>query len=154
MHMDETKNEGAAAFDAGALTESLLSEEPAEEQAQQEQQESEEDARVKALNDGLTTLFEDGWTKEELLAFSKDAKAREDIQKNGKTLRQAARAYEKRLREGAAEKGGKRGVPTVRSASGAGAKGYDRIADMSDREFDEFFAKSMSDAMSGKKIKL
>lgn len=159
--MDETTNNSATsssaeAFDAGALAESLLTEPPAQQEESTEQaQESnpQADARTRAM-DALKTLAEDGWTAEELLAFSSDEKAREDVTKNGKTVRQAARAYEKRLREGTGEKGAKRGVPTVRSASGAGTAGHDRIAEMSDREFDEFFAKSMSDAMSGKKIRL
>lgn len=160
--MDETTNNSSAtsssaeAFDAGALAESLLTEPPAQQEESTEQaQESnpQADARTRAM-DALKTLAEDGWTAEELLAFSSDEKAREDVTKNGKTVRQAARAYEKRLREGTGEKGAKRGVPTVKSASGAGTAGHDRIAEMSDREFDEFFAKSMSDAMSGKKIRL
>ena len=160
--MDETTNNSSAtsssaeAFDAGALAENLLTEPPAqqEESAEQAQESNPQaDARTLAM-DALKTLVEDGWTAEELMAFSSDEKAREDVTKNGKTVRQAARAYEKRLREGGGDKGAKRGVPTVKSASGAGASGHDRIAEMSDREFDEFFAKSMSDAMSGKKIRL
>lgn len=160
--MDETTNNSATssssaeAFDAGAIAESLLTEPPAQQEENTEQaQESnpQADARTRAM-DALKTLAEDGWTAEELLAFSSDEKAREDVTKNGKTVRQAARAYEKRLREGGGDKGAKRGVPTVRSASGAGTAGHDRIAEMSDREFDEFFARSMSDAMSGKKIRL
>ncbi len=162
--MDETTNNSSAtsssteAFDAGALAENLFTEAPAQqEEAKDQESNPQAEARTLAM-DALKTLAEDGWTAEELQAFSSDEKAREDVQKNGKTVRQAARAYEKRLREGGGDKGGdkgaKRGVPTVRSASGAGASGHDRIAEMSDREFDEFFAKSMSDAMSGKKIRL
>lgn len=158
--MDETTNNSSAtsssaeAFDAGALAENLFTEAPAQqEEAKDQESNPQAEARTLAM-DALKTLAEDGWTAEELQAFSSDEKAREDVQKNGKTVRQAARAYEKRLREGGGDKGVKRGVPTVRSASGAGASGHDRIAEMSDREFDEFFAKSMSDAMSGKKIRL
>lgn len=157
--MDENTNQGSPEFDAGAAVENLLAEQPAVEETQEEQAEelSPEEARKAEINEGINTLIEDGWTAEEILAFSQDAGAQEDIQKNGKTVRQAARAYERRLRQaGNAEQkpAAKRGVPTVKSASGNGAGGRDQIAEMSDKEFDAFYKQAMADSLAGKKRRL
>ena len=91
------------------------------------------------------------------MEFSSDAQVREDIQKNGKTVRQAARAYERRMREAAKQtedKPAKRGVPTVRTASNTGAGGPDQIASMSDKEFEAFYKQAMADSLAGKKRRL
>lgn len=155
--MDENTNN--AQFDAGTAVENLLMEQPVVEETQEQAEEpSPEEARKAEINEGISTLVEDGWTPEEILAFSQDAGAQEDIQKNGKTVRQAARAYERRLRqaEKAAEQkpATKRGVPTVKTASGNGAGGRDVIAEMNDKEFDAFYKQAMADALSGKKRRL
>lgn len=155
--MDDTQN----TVDTGVLTDALLAEdapEQTEEQAdeQQTEEQSPEEARKAALRDGLDTLFEDGWTAEELEEFSKDAQVREDIQKNGKTVRQAARAYERRLRaaQKTEDKPAKRGVPTMKTASNTGASGPNQIADMSDKEFEAFYKQAMADSLAGKKRRL
>lgn len=155
--MDDNQN----TVDTGMLTDALLTEdapEQVEQQAdeQQTEEQSPEEARKAALSDGLNTLFEDGWTAEELEEFSRDAQVREDIQKNGKTVRQAARAYERRLRsaEKAEAKSAKHGVPTTRTASNTGAGGRNQIAEMSDREFDAYYRQVMEDSLSGKKHRL
>ena len=154
----ETAADTGATFDASAAMESLLAEPTQTEDAQQEQTEevSPEQAQRNALSEGLNTLYEDGWTNEELLEFSQDATVREDIQKNGKTVRQAARAYLRRqsAAQKTEEKSGKRGVPTMRSASNTGAGGRDQIAEMSDKEFDKFYRQVMSDSLAGKKHRL
>lgn len=155
--MDDNQN----TVDTGMLTDALLAEDTPDQNEQQDEQQDEqlspEEARKVALSDGLNTLFEDGWTAEELEEFSKDAQVREDIQKNGKTVRQAARAYERRLRAAGnadAKSAGKRGVPTVKTASGDGPGGRDKIAEMSDKEFDAFYRQAMADSLAGKKRRL
>ena len=155
--MDDNQN----TVDTGMLTDALLAEGAPDQNEQQDEQQDEqlspEEARKAALSDGLNTLFEDGWTAEELEEFSKDAQVREDIQKNGKTVRQAARAYERRLRatgNADAKSAGKRGVPTVKSASGDGPGGLDKIAEMSDKEFEAFYKQAMADSLAGKKRRL
>lgn len=148
--------ETAPQFDAGAAADSLLAE---QEQPQQEEQQTEEltpeEARKAELSAGLNSLLEDEWTQEEILAFSQDALVREDIQKNGKTVRQAARAYLRRQATVQEEpKPAKRGVPVVRNASNSGSAGRDQIAEMSDKEFEAFYKQAMSDSLAGKKRRL
>lgn len=143
-------------FDASVAMENLLAEpEVAQEQAQTEEV-SPEQAQRNTLTEGLNTLYEDGWSAEELLEFSQDATVREDIQKNGKTVRQAARAFLRRQNAAAKaeEKSGKRGVPTVRTASNTGAGARNQVAEMSDAEFDKFYRQVMDDSLSGKKHRL
>ena len=157
--MDENTNQSVE-FDAGTAVENLLTEQPVTDEAQEPEQTEElspEEARKAEINAGINTLVEDGWTAEEILAFSQDAGAQEDIQKNGKTMRQAARAYERRLRSAGnadAKSASKRGVPTVKSASGDGPGGRDKIAEMSDKEFDAFYRQAMADSLAGKKRRL
>lgn len=156
--MPENENiETAPQFDAGAAAESLLAEQEQQEQQEQQTEElSPEEARKAEVSAGLNSLLEDEWTQEEILAFSQDALVREDIQKNGKTVRQAARAYLRRQAAAPQEehKGGKRGVPVVRNASNSGSAGRDQIAEMSDKEFEAFYKQAMSDSLAGKKRRL
>lgn len=157
--MEENANmadAGENEIDVGAITENLLTENAEQEPEQQAEEPSAEEARKAEMSDGLHKLYDVGWTVEELEAFSQDAQAREDIQKNGKTILQAARAYERRLRtaDKAEAKPAKRGVPTMRTASNSGASGHDQIAEMSDKEFDAFYKQAMSDSLAGKKRRL
>lgn len=153
--MPENENVAAAEFNAETAMDNLLAEASSEEvQQEQTEEQSPEDARKAALSEGLNTLFEDGWTPEELMEFSQDAGVREDIQKNGKTVRQAARAYERRMREAAKQtetQSAKRGVPTVRTASTSGANEPNKYEEMSDKEFEAFYKQAMSDSLAGKK---
>jgi hypothetical protein len=159
MRMDENTNTadtGNITPDTATLTDQLLAETEQEQVEEQTEEQSPEEARKEQLNQQLNTLIEDGWTAEELEAFSQDAQVREDIQKNGKTVRQAARAYERRLRaaEKAETKPAKHGVPTTRTASNTGAGGRNQIAEMSDKEFDAYYRQVMEDSLSGKKHRL
>jgi hypothetical protein len=100
----------------------------------------------------IETLREDGWTDQELQALATDEGVL-DAMRNGKTLRQAARAYEKAQRQPAAREQ-KRAVPTVRGAASAGDRdisGY--IQDMSPEEFRKFQKRVHDMQMEGRSVR-
>ncbi len=117
------------------------------------------DDRRAELTRGLTALAEDGWTAEELTAFSQDGQAVRDIAE-GRSLESAALRYMRRARS-AGEMGratftpGRRaGVPTMRSAGAGETDVGNPIARMSDREFDAFYANAMAKAMTGARVRI
>lgn len=55
-------------------------------------EEAKGDERLEAYRKGILSLAEDGWTTDEIRAFSQDGKVRENLAR-GMTLRQAAHAY-------------------------------------------------------------
>ena len=114
-----------------------------------------EDAQKQAITQGIQSLFEDGWTSDELRAFSMDATVREDIAA-GRSVRQAATAYLRRGRsaqeQAPAGANTRRGVPTLRSQATAPTRDRSAIDDMTDAEFAEFSERAMEAAMSGKRV--
>jgi hypothetical protein len=153
----EEATENAPAIDSEALFENLTSEEPAQhetpaEESSDQQEPGPEEARKSSIQSGIQALFEDGWTAEELTAFSQDAQVRADIAA-GKDVLRAANAYSRRQQVKPMAQA-KRGVPTVTTAATAGVKDSNRIADMSDKEFDEFSRRATEAAMAGKKVKI
>ena len=168
--MDQTENQVAVQdmviedvveetteVNAEELFENLTSEEEPEVQQEEEPvQETElspEEAHKKSITDGIQSLWDDGWTGDELKAFSTDRQAREDIA-NGKTVRQAATAYMRRMRGvPTAEKvATKKGVPTVQASATSGAPNVNRVAEMSDKEFAEFSERAIRAAKDGKRV--
>lgn len=98
----------------------------------------------------IATLKEDGWTDEELQALAVDEGVLEDM-RNGKTLRQAARAYEKAQRTTRQQK---RAVPTVKGGSSASVGDYSNyISSMSDAQFREFQERVHGLQSSGRPVK-
>ena len=160
MQIEEDTGTAEQVIDSEALIESLTSEQteeqteqPAEEQPAEEEQASPEQAQRNAIQSGITALYEDGWTEDELTAFSKDAKARADI-KAGKDFMRVANAYLMRQMQAEKPAGGKRGVGTIKSATTAGVNNGNRIEDMTDKQFEEFSRRAYEAAMSGKKVKM
>lgn len=113
--------------------------------------------QVEALKSGMKSLIEDGWTQEELEAFVADETVREDIA-GGKTVRQAARAFERRAHtppEPAAKAERKRAVPTIKSAGlPDDAAGENYIKEMTSEQFAAFRAKVQKARMQGKQVRL
>lgn len=116
--------------------------------------------RREALLHGLKALAEDGWTSEELAAFSRDEGAARDIA-GGKSLETAALRYMRRMAAGRTTgnraagnraTAGRAGVPTMRAASAGEPDAGNPIARMSDREFDAFYARAMEKAMTGARV--
>lgn len=132
----------------------------AEEQAEgtpgEETQEepSPEEARRNAIVSGLTALQEEGWTHDELDAFTKDATVHADIAA-GKSVERAAMAYLRRSKTSAqtTKAPAKKGVPTVQSATGAARKTGSRISEMSDKEFDELSKRARQAMLDGKEVR-
>lgn len=160
MQIEEDTGTAEQVIDSEALIESLTSEQteeqpeqPTEEQPAEEEQVSPEQAQRNAIQSGITALYEDGWTEDELTAFSKDAKARADI-KAGKDFMRVANAYLMRQMQAEKPAGGKRGVGTIKSATTAGVNNSNRIEDMTDKQFEEFSRRAYEAAMSGKKVKM
>ena len=114
-----------------------------------------EDAQKQAITQGIQSLFEDGWTSDELRAFSMDPTVREDIAA-GRSVRQAATAYMRRGRSAQeqppAGANTRRGVPTLRSQATAPTRDRSAIDDMTDAEFAAFSERAMEAAMSGKRV--
>jgi hypothetical protein len=138
-------------IDAESIMNQLTSDEPpAQEEQEEEEPEQEDEDPGAAIKSGIIALFEDGWTQEELEAFSNDPQARADI-KAGKDVIRAAMAYTRRAK--AAAKPAKKGVPTFRNAATAGAKETNKIETMSDEEFARFSDRMYEEAMSGKRIR-
>ena len=160
MQIEEETGSAEQVIDSEALIDSLTSEQteeqteqPAEEQPAEEEQASPEQVQRNAIQSGITALYEDGWTEDELTAFSKDAKARADI-KAGKDFMRVANAYLMRQMQAEKPAGGKRGVGTIKSATTAGVNNGNRIEDMTDKQFEEFSRRAYEAAMSGKKVKM
>lgn len=117
-----------------------------------------EDAQKQAITQGIQSLFEDGWTSDELRAFSMDPTVREDIAA-GRSVRQAATAYMRRGRSAVPDRsaapeaaGNRRGVPTLRSQATAPTRDRSAIEAMTDEEFAAFSERAMEAAMSGKRV--
>lgn len=116
--------------------------------------ESAQPDRQKEFADAIATLRDDGWDDAELQALVTDKTVLEDI-RGGKTLRQAARAYEKRQNAPAAPTR-KRAVPTVRGSSGGagGDTNAEMIANMSDAEFRQYKERIHALQMQGKYVSI
>lgn len=113
--------------------------------------------QVETIKAGMRSLIEDGWTQEELTAFVSDETVREDIAA-GKTVRQAARAYERRERqatETAQKPERKRAVPATKSSGlAAEATSGNYIEEMTPEQFAAFRAKVRSAQMQGRQVRL
>lgn len=106
------------------------------------------DTRAEQMRNDLRTLAEDGWTGEMLQAFTTDATVIEAIE-DGMTVRQAAMQY---LRRGQTQQPTKKAVPTMRMATSSAPPDEDRIANMSDKEFEAFQKRAREALYEGKKV--
>lgn len=125
-------------------------EEQPEEAPAPEPELSEEEMRKQAITNGIQMLFEDGWTPEELTAFSNDKTVRADIAA-GKDVVRAAMAYERRQRN-SAKPAAKKSVPTLRASATSGAKDMSAIDEMTDAQFDEFSKRAKEAMLAGKLV--
>lgn len=125
--------------------------EPQNEPEAQEQQD--EDGDENPYASGLQTLYEDGWTEENIAALISDPTSLRDIQ-GGKTVRQAAFAFMHRQMQGTQSKPAKKSVPTFRNPATSGAKAPNKIEAMSDEEFARFSDRMYEEAMAGKRIRI
>jgi len=99
----------------------------------------------------IDSLCEDGWTLGQLQAFAQDEEAQRALAE-GKTARQAATAYLMR-RGGAIARGGRHGVPALRTAAG-GVPRTHAIDRMSSSEFARFSDGLYERLLRGERIEL
>lgn len=109
---------------------------------------------VEAYKRGIEQLIEDGWTREELTGLVSDEAVRADLAA-GATLRKAAKAFLTRSRQSTGQTAGRRtSVPTARNTAAGTEPESERIAQMSDAEFDRFSKRARQAMMEGKHIRL
>ena len=126
-------------------------------------EEAKGDERLEAYRKGILSLAEDGWTTDEIRAFSQDGKVRENLS-HGMTLRQAAHAYlvagrgekpkeepEEKPEEKPAAR--RRAVPTARQTAMGASDAGNMIANMTDEQFREFSKRAEEAMMAGKKVR-
>lgn len=109
-----------------------------------------EDSRSEQMRSDIRTLVADGWTSEMLQAFTTDADTIAKIEE-GMTVRQAATAYLLRGQT-ASKQAARKGVPTIRTATASAAPDEDRIASMSDADFDRLAKRAREAAYAGKRV--
>lgn len=135
---------------APAEQEEEQQEEPEANEPEQEPELSEEEQQKKVITDGLQELFDDGWSSDELLAFSKDKTVREQIAA-GKSFMRVVAAYERRQRS-ASKPATKKSPPTIRTATTTGASEVSEISKMTDAQFDEFSRRAKAALLEGKLV--
>lgn len=151
----ENQQESGVEVAAEQLMQNIAgAEEPAQEEEQEtqptEEEQTEETTDSNPYAAGLQTLFEDGWTQENIAALITDPTALKEM-RDGKTVRQAAFAFLQRSH--AAEKpAAKKSVPTFRSAATSGAKETNKIDSMTSEEFAEFSRRAKEAMMDGKLV--
>ena len=106
---------------------------------------------MEAISAQMRGMIEDGWTTQEMQELVSDEAVQADIA-DGKTLRQAARAYERRQQ--AQQKQGKRAVRTARSTAAGESPEPDPIRAIPDDRFDDFMEDLRRRAMRGEKVKI
>lgn len=136
--------------DAGEVTAAQLGENMAQEMNAAVEAQEEQESRMEEIREGVGELFEDGWTAQELTAFSQSPAAQEMIAK-GASVARAACAY---LRAQGAVHAKKRGVPTAKMIAAGGGEKANPIETMTDEEFDAFARKARHAMMSGKKVRI
>ena len=109
--------------------------------------------REAEITSGLNSLIDDGWTMEELRAFSGDEQVKQDVN-SGMSIRKAAKAY---LQREAAPKETtpvkRRSVPTAKTAGTGNVPEENRIENMTDAEFARFSDRAQEMMMEGKRVR-
>ena len=109
--------------------------------------------REAEITSGLNSLIDDGWTMEELRAFSGDEQVKQDVN-SGMSIRKAAKAY---LQREAAPKEAtpskRRSVPTAKTAGAGNVPEENKIENMTDAEFARFSDRAQEMMMEGKRVR-
>lgn len=119
---------------------------------EREKAQSAQPATSNELVTGIQGLIEDGWTREMLSDFVRDEIVQEQINEEGVSVRKAAFAYLNRAR--GQQTASKKSVPTLRTATAAGARDVDRIEEMTPDEFKAFRKRVETALANGKKVRL
>ena len=118
--------------------------------AHEDKAQSAQGDQVRAYTEGITNLYDMGWTQEEVAALIADPEALRDI-RDGKTVGQAAHAFMKR-QNSAQKPAPRRSVPTVKTASGTPKGGGSRIKEMSKEDFRKLSERAERAMLDGKNV--
>lgn len=122
-------------------------------EAQEMAKAPEPDPRVAELSREMKEMLERGWTPEDVKALVSDNAVREDID-NGRTLWQAARAYERRQAVAGEAQSKKRAVRTARQSAAGDSPDIDLIKSIPDDKFDAFMDGLRKRAMRGERVRI
>ena len=121
-----------------------------DEGAQEDKAQPAQDDQVRTYTEGITNLYDMGWTQEEVAALIADPEALRDI-RDGKTVGQAAHAFMKR-QNSAQKPAPRRSVPTVKTAAGTPKGGGSRIKEMSKEDFRKLSERAERAMLDGKNV--
>ena len=150
MNVEETQEQSAEVSAAELMQESGAQDKQAE-GAQEDKAQPAQDDQVRAYTEGITNLYDMGWTQEEVAALIADPEALRDI-RDGKTVGQAAHAFMKRQQSAAQKPAPRRSVPTVKTAGGAARNGGSRIKEMSKEDFRKLSERAERAMLDGKNV--
>ena len=122
-------------------------------EAQEMAKAPEPDPRVAELSRQMKEMLERCWTPEEVKALVSDNAVHEDID-NGRTLWQAARAYERRQATAGEAQSKKRAVRTARQSAAGDSPDIDLIKTIPDDKFDAFMDGLRKRAMRGERVRI
>ena len=130
-----------------------ISEKAAKQIIEEREKAKPESPNVEAYRQGVQSLIEDGWTREELAAFAADNTVREELAE-GVSLRKAAKSFLVRANKANSEAAPRRrAVPTSRNTAAGTGEQEDPIASMSDAEFEKFSKRARQAMLEGKRIR-
>ena len=122
-------------------------------EAQEKAKEPEVNPRIAELTAQMKDMIDKGYTPEELKELVADKAVVKDLD-DGKSLWQAARAYERRRGQAEASPGKKRAPRTVRSTAAGASPAPDLIASIPDDKYDAFMEDLRRRAMRGEKVRI
>ena len=149
MNAQETEEQRAEVSAAELMQDSGAKDNQAE-SAQEDKAQTAQDDQVRAYTEGITNLYDMGWTQDEVAALIADPEALRDIV-GGKTVGQAAHAFMKR-QNSAQKPATRRSVPTVKTASGTPKGGGSRIKEMSKEDFRKLSERAERAMLDGKNV--
>ena len=149
MNAQET-DEQRAEVNASELMQDSGAKDNQAESAQEDKAQTAQDDQARAYTEGITGLYDMGWTQDEVAALIADPEALRDIV-GGKTVGQAAHAFMKR-QNSAQKPATRRSVPTVKTASGTPKGGGSRIKEMSKEDFRKLSERAERAMLDGKNV--
>ena len=151
--MEKRMNNGMAQESAEEMeiTAQELGENLAENAVQEIPDETEEIEDIEAaVREGIAALYADGFTLEELKAFSLDEQAQRDVAEGIDVMRAACR-YMRRMMLAQPKR---RGVPTMRRAAAGAMPMENAVENMTDAQFEAFSRRAQAEMMAGKKVRI
>jgi len=146
---EEAQRVSAAEISAQELGAQMAQTAVEEDDAAADAQAQQQEEMLAQVREGISELFADGWTAEELAAFSQDPAAQEAIA-GGHSVARAACAY---LRAKQAHIR-RHGVPTARTIAASSLRQDNPIESMTDEQFDAFSKRAQAAMLEGRKVRI